>query len=168
MSPAAIAAILALTVYAIYKQTQKHEVIGKSRFKLAIIYGIVGLCVGGFARPESGIEWGILVGSLLLSVVVGLARGAKTHVWAERNGRVYSQGTVLTITLFLALVASKFAIGTACYFWGVNDDGGFGEIMLMIAVMVAFQAQIIWRRAQPLGARESSATPAASSSITVA
>jgi hypothetical protein len=29
----------------------------------------------------------------------------------------------------------------------------------MIAIMVAFQAQIIWRRAKPLGARESSEAP---------
>jgi hypothetical protein len=34
----------------------------------------------------------------------------------------------------------------------VGDDSGFGEILVTIAVMVAFQAETIWRRARPLGA----------------
>jgi hypothetical protein len=46
---------------------------------------------------------------------------------------VYSQGTPLTIGLFLGLVTAKFAIGTACYFLNISDDGGFGKILVMIA-----------------------------------
>ena len=161
MSPVEIAALVALTVYAIYRQTRRHEVVGKSRFKLAIIYGIVGIAVGGFHRPDSAGEIAIIVASIALSVVIGLARGHWSSLWAEADGRVYSRGTVLTISLFIGLIASKFALGTLAYFEGVNDSGGFGEIMLMIAVMVAFQAEIVWRRARPLGARSSSETPAA-------
>jgi hypothetical protein len=80
---------------------------------------------------------------LALSIVVGLARGARSRVWVDLDR--------LTIALFIALVASLFAIGTACYLWGISNAGGFGEVMLMIAFMVAFQAQITWRRARPLG-----------------
>jgi len=91
---------------------------------------------------------------LALSVVVGLARGRLTCLWAQ-DGRVYSKGTPLTIGLFLGLVAAKFAIGTACYFLHISDDGGFGEVLVMIAIMIAFQAEIVWRRAKALGARAS-------------
>ena len=49
-------------------------------------------------------------------------------------------------------MAVKFALGTAAYFLHVSDDGGFGEVLFMIAIMVAFQAEIVWRRAQSLGA----------------
>lgn len=160
MSPLAIVALLAMTGYAIYKQTQKHEVVGSSRFKLAFIYGIVGLAVGGFSRPDGWAEVLVLVVSLALSAVVGLARGRLSRLWAE-GGRVWSQGTPLTIGLFLGLVVVKFAIGTACYFLKISDDGGFGEILVMIAIMVAFQAEIVWRRAQPLGARTSDKTAVA-------
>ena len=80
----------------------------------------------------------------------GLIRGRLTRVWAAADGHAYSQGTPLTIGLFFALVAAKFAIGTAAYFLRVSDDGGFGEILIMIAVMVAFQAELIWRRARAL------------------
>jgi hypothetical protein len=74
----------------------------------------------------------------------------KTKVWAAADGKVYSQGTVLTIGLFLGLVAAKFAIGTGAYFLHISDDGGFGEVLIMIAIMVAFQAELIWRRARTL------------------
>jgi len=144
--------LVAMMGYAIYMQTKRHEVVGDSRFKLAIIYGVVGLAVGGMSLPEQPFEIGLLVAGLLLSIVVGLARGRYTRVWAE-DGRVYSQGTAFTITLFVLLVVTKFAMGTAAYFLGLSDGGGFGEILLMIALMVAFQAQIIWVRGRSLGAR---------------
>lgn len=158
MSPIEIVALLALVGYAIYRQTRRHEVVGAARFTLAIGYAIAGILIGGFSLPHTPAEVVVLGGGLVLSVVVGLARGRVTRLWAE-DGRVYCQGTALTVGLFLGLVAAKFAIGTACYFLHITDDGGFGEIMVMIAIMVAFQAELVWRRAQALGARASRKTP---------
>jgi hypothetical protein len=160
MSPIEIVALLALVGYAIYRQTRQHEVVGgASRFKLAVIYAIAGVVIGGFALPHSTAEVLVLGIGLALSVAVGLARGRLTRLWTE-DGRVYSKGTPLTIGLFLGLVAAKFAIGTACYFLHISDDGGFGEVLVMIAIMIAFQAEIVWRRAQTLGARASEKVPA--------
>jgi hypothetical protein len=148
--------LVAMIGYAIYRQTQRHEVVGSSRFTLAIIYAVVGLAVGGFSRPDSAAEWGLLAASLVLSVAVGLARGRLTRVWADDvsgEPRVFSQGTARTVGLFLAMVVAKFGLGTYAYFAHISDDGGFGEILIMIAVMVAFQAELIWRRARAIGAR---------------
>jgi hypothetical protein len=156
MSPFAIAALLALTGYAIYRQSLRQHVTGHARFKLAIIYAVVGLAIGGFSRPDTVAEWTLVIVSLALSVVVGLARGRLTRMWTEdtpEGRQIYSQGTAVTIGLFLALVVAKFTLGTYAYFAHISDDGGFGEIMVMIAVMVAFQAEIIWRRALGMGVR---------------
>ena len=49
----------------------------------------------------------------------------------------------------------KFAIGTIVYLRGIHEDAGAGEIMIMIAIMIAFYAEVVWRRAKPLGARNS-------------
>jgi hypothetical protein len=158
MSLIEILALLALVGYAIHRQTRRHEVVGAQRFTLAIAYAVAGVLVGGFALPHSPAEVLVLGLGAALSVAVGLARGRMTRLSAQ-DGRVYSQGTPLTIGLFLGLVAAKFAIGTACYFLHIDDDGGFGEILLMIAIMIAFQAELVWRRAQALGARASDKTP---------
>jgi hypothetical protein len=141
--------ILALVGYAIYQQTKRHEVHGSTRFKLAIIYGAVGLLVGGMHLPKTGLAVLFLVVSIVLSLVVGQIRGRLTRLWREGD-TVFSQGTAVTVGIFLALIASKFALGTVAYFMHVSDDGGIGEVMLMIGLMMAVQAELIWRRAQRL------------------
>ncbi len=155
MSSGELLWILAACGYAVYQQTRRHEIIGDSRFKMAIIYGVIGLIVGGYNVPHGLTSWVFLLISILLSLVVGYIRGRLTKVWNE-GGHVYSQGTPLTITLFLLMVLAKFGLGTAAYFLNVSDDGGIGEVLLMIAVMIAVQAELIWRRAKPLGALQSS------------
>ena len=155
MSPLALLILLALTGYAVYRQSQRHDVVAHGRFTMAIIYGVAALAVGGFSQPDTPAEWGLLVTSIALSVAVGLARGRFTRLFTEDrpDGRhVVSQGTALSIGLFLGMVVVKFGMGTWAYFHHVSDDGGFGEILLMIAVMVAFQAELVWRRARALGA----------------
>ena len=54
----------------------------------------------------------------------------------------------MTIALFVGLIAAKFGIGTYEYLAGVRDSAGFGEVLVMIGVMVAVQAQIVWIRAR--------------------
>lgn len=154
MSPVEIVALLALSAYAVYRQTKRTEVMGAGRFTMAIIYGVVGLVVGGFRFSGKPAEIALLVVSIALSLAVGLLRARYTRVEAE-DGRVFSQGTALTIGLFLAMVAVKFGIGTVAALSGVDADGGFGEVLVMIGIMLAVQSELIWRRARCLGARDS-------------
>ena len=60
MSATEILAILALVAWSVYRQTRTSQVTTKSRFKMAIIYTIVGLCVGGFDRPSGLIGYGMI------------------------------------------------------------------------------------------------------------
>lgn len=147
--------LLAMTVYAIYRQSMRHELNGKARFKLAIIYAVVGASVGGFYLPPDAASWTALLVSLGASVAVGIARGRLTRLTREPDGRIFSQGTPVTIGLFLLLVGCKYAWGAWEYFHNAHPHGGFGEVLLMIAAMVAMQAEIVWRRALALGATES-------------
>jgi hypothetical protein len=142
--------IAGLISYAVYKQTKVAPVTGRGRFRLALIYAIIGLALG-VTVPHSAAGLGLIAASLVFSLVVGLARGACTRVWRDRSGRVLSRGTVVTIGLFLALIASKFLLGTVAYFLKIHDSS-MGEILLMIGISVAIQAEIVWRRAQALGA----------------
>ncbi|GGL98340.1 DUF1453 domain-containing protein [Nakamurella endophytica] len=152
MSPLDLVAIVALVGYAVYKQTQVSEVTERGRFKLALIYGIVGLAVGGFNLPSGVGGWSMLAGSLALSVVIGLMRGHWTRMWRAADGRIFKQGTKLTVGLFIGMVVVKFGLGTVSHFTGIDDGEGFGEVMVMMALMIAVQAQLMWLRAQRMGA----------------
>jgi hypothetical protein len=149
MSPLDLVILLALVAWAIYNQTRVAEVsTGLGRYKMVVIYAVIGLLVGGFALPKNLAGVALIVFGLLLSAVVGLLRGRYTRVWVEADGRAVRRGTRLTVGLFLGLVAAKFALGTLAYFWHVDDGAGLGEILVMIAVMIAVQAEIVYRRAQ--------------------
>src|ERR1700743_3619043 len=151
MSTTALIIILALTGYAVFQQTRTHEITGKSRFKLALIYAIVGLVLGVHVA-HSAAAIGLLGISLLASLAIGYVRGTRSRMGGGADGRVYSQGTVLTVGLFLGLIAFKFALGTVAYLGHISYGTSMGEILLMIALMVGVQAEIIWQRAQALGA----------------
>ncbi|WP_333893631.1 hypothetical protein [Atlantibacter subterraneus] len=147
MTATQILMLIALTCWSVYKQTIRTEVNGKGRFKMAKIYGIVGLVVGGFYLPTDAIAWATVVLSIGASALVGVMRGNLTRLSVE-DGKVFSQGNALTIGLFLGLVAFKFLLGTWLYFNHPQPHNGFGEILVLIAIMVAVQAQIVWLRAQ--------------------
>jgi len=159
MSTTELIIIAALVGYAIYKQTRVSVVTGRARFKLALTYAIVGVVLG-ITVPHNAAAVGLLGASFVISLVVGFARGACTRVWREADGRVRSRGTAVTIGLFLALIASKFLLGTVAHFLNIHDSS-VGEILLMIAVSVAVQAEIVWRRAQMLGAGQLTGAPLA-------
>lgn len=147
MTTTQILMLIALTCWSVYKQTIRTEVRGNGRFKLAKIYGIAGLVIGGFYLPTDAIAWATVVVSMGASALVGVMRGNLTRLTVE-DGKVFSQGNALTIGLFLGLVAFKFLLGTWLYFSHPQPHNGFGEIIVLIAIMVAVQAQIVWLRAQ--------------------
>ncbi len=161
MSTTELIIILALTGYAVFKQTRTHEITGRSRFTLAMIYAIVGIVLGIHVAYSAG-AIALLAVSLLASLLVGFIRGTRSKMWRERDGRVYSRGTVFTVGLFLGLIAFKFALGTVAYFAHISYGTSIGEILLMIGLMVGVQAEISWRRAQAMGA---TTTPPAGSSM---
>ena len=148
MTPGEFLVILAMIAYAVYRQSQTHEIVGAQRFKIAIIYGVVGLVVGGFNLPRNVVSVLFLVASVLLSLVVGQLRGRLQPIWRKDDGTAWTRGTPLTVGLFLGMIVVKFGLGTVAYLVHDADDGGIGETILMIAIMVALQAEVIWRRSQ--------------------
>ncbi|SFM92072.1 hypothetical protein [Variovorax sp. OV329] len=147
MSATEIAILALMSVYALWRQSMQHAVsLGPARFKLALIYAGAGLVIGGYHLPPDRSSWLTLAGSLLASVGVGLLRGRYTRLWRDAQGQLWSQGTPLTITLFVLLVGGKFALGAWQYIHRQHPHGGFGEVLVMIALMLAMQSQIIWHR----------------------
>jgi hypothetical protein len=112
---------------------------------MVVIYAAVGLAVGGFDLPGGVAGWTMITAGLALSMVVRLLRGRATAVWGDADGRVWRRGTVRRI----------------------DDGAGFGEVLVMIALMFAVQAELIWRGARrlaggrPVSSRQPLRPPAA-------
>jgi hypothetical protein len=142
--------VVGLIAYAVYKQTVVAPVSGRGRFRLALTYAIIGIALG-VTMPHSPAGLGLIGASVVFSLVVGFARGACTRIWRSGDGRVISRGSTVTITLFLALIASKFGLGAVADQLDIHDSS-MGEIMVMIGISVAIQAEVVWRRARVLAA----------------
>ena len=149
MNTAELIAIVAIVAFSVYRQSRLTQVTGHGRFKLPIVYGIVGICLG-VSIVHTPLSLGLLAVGLVAGLVVGVLRGRLTRVWREADGRIYSRGTVMTVALFLGLIAFKFALGTVAYLTHAQYERGIGTVLVMIAVMLAMQAEIVWRRAQAL------------------
>jgi hypothetical protein len=150
MSSLEIVALLALTGWAVYRQTVVSTVTAGNRFTLAIVYAAIGLLVGGVALPRGTDGWALVLGGVLLSGVVGVLRGRLTRIWLDERGTVLRQGTVVTVGLFLGLIVVKVGLGVCADLAHVDGGEGFGETLVMIAVMIAVQAEIVQRRALAL------------------
>jgi hypothetical protein len=146
-------AIIALIGYALYRQTRVNEVTGRGRFELAAIYTAAGV-LSGVHVAHNRTAYGLLAVGLAASLVTGLLRGRRTRMW-QADGRIYTQGTVVTVGLFLGLVTFKFVLGTFAYLTHTPYESGIGSVLLMVGVMIAVQAELIWRRAGALRASAS-------------
>jgi hypothetical protein len=143
--------IAALVGYAIYRQTRINVITGHGRFTLAVIYTVAGL-LSGVHIARNPVAYGLLAVSIVASLAVGLLRGHLTRMWQAADGRILTRGTSLTVGLFLGLVVVKFALGTIAYLTHTAYESGIGSVLVMVGVMLAVQAELIWRRAQALRA----------------
>lgn len=147
MNPIEIVALIGLSAYSLYKQSHRRKLVSSKRFLLPAVYVIVGVAVGGFVLPQSVLAGVLLALGWLITLVTGFIRGVKTRIWIEEDGTRWAQGTALTITLFIAMIAAKLGLGSIAYVEHVNPAGGFGEIIASIGVMMLFQSEIVHRRA---------------------
>ena len=152
MSTIELIAIISLVGFAIYRQTRVNEVTGRSRFKLALICIGAGLLTGVHIAPDRT-AYGLLAISLAASFGIGLLRGRHTRMW-QTDGRILTRGTPVTVGLFLGLVAFKFALGTFAYLTHTPYERGIGSVLVMVGIMLAVQAELIWRRAAALRSRD--------------
>lgn len=149
MTTVELIALVALVAFSVYRQSRLAPVTGHGRFKLPLIYAMVGICLG-VSIVHTPLSLGLFAIGLVASLIVGLLRGRMTRVWREADGRIYSRGTVASVAMFFGLIAFKFALGTVAYLTHARYERGIGTILVMIGVMLAVQAELVWRRAQAL------------------
>jgi hypothetical protein len=151
MTSVEAAALAVLVGYAVYAQTRLRHVPEHERFILPFVYALIGLATGGISIPDDATSVSTLTAGILASAVVGLARGRVCQVWMAPDGSVHSQGTVLTVSLSLGLVAAVLGLNPYRDLLHIaTGNNPFGAVLWATAVMTAVAAALVQSRALAL------------------
>jgi hypothetical protein len=139
--------LLAIVPWSIYRQMRVHEVTTAGLVKLPLIFaaiGVLGFGTGDLAASADAIAY--LTVSAIVSIAIGLWRGAAIPMWRDEDGTLLSQGNGTTLALWTLLIAIKIAMGTAASITGIFPGEHPGEIFLFIAVSFAAQNLFVHHR----------------------
>jgi hypothetical protein len=141
---------IAVVLLLLARQVQKRSVKEDSRPLIFLILAVVGLAEAAqFLKSHSVGSEAILltVGSLVLAAVFGVIRAFTVRLWRE-DGKLYRQGTVLTIVLWLVSIGIHFGGDT------LIDSSAKGlsssTLLLYLAMTLGVQQIVVRYRATQL------------------
>ncbi len=94
--------------------------------------------------PPDGLVATVLLGlNVALGAAFGLARGATVRVWRDVAANWMTQGTFVTLGLWVAAIAARIGLG----FLGQGLPSK-GSIALFVGVTFGAQGLVVWLRMQ--------------------
>lgn len=122
-------------------------------FLLPLAATVYGLYQVTKTPPAGLIDLTLLAVNLGLGLVLGLGRGATMRVWRGAGGLLMSQGTLLTLGLWLVSIAVRIGFGILSH--GATN---MADLALFVGVTFGAQSAALWLRMQSPGvARETAA-----------
>jgi hypothetical protein len=153
--------LLVLLPWSIWRQMHAHAITRESLIKLPLIFAAVGVAgLGTRDIPTDAAAVGYLALSLALSLFFGVWRGNRISIWRDKAGDWISQGNRLTLTLWVALLATKFGLGTIASITDWFPGEHAGEVFLFLAFSFLAQNLVVARRTLWTGPRMTEAVPA--------
>jgi hypothetical protein len=139
--------LLFLLPWSIYRQMHPQPITRQGLVRLPLIFAIIGL-LGLSTRdiPADGAALGYVAFSLVLSIAFGVWRGALTSIWRDEAGVLMNQGNRTTITLWVALIATKVVLGTIASITEWFPAEHAGEVFLFLAFSFVAQNLVVARR----------------------
>jgi hypothetical protein len=136
-----------LLPWSLWRQMHEHQITREGLIKLPLIFAGIGLLgLGTQDIPTDAAAAAYMALSLLLSVSLGVWRGAVIPTWQNAAGDWMSKGNRLTISLWVALIAAKFVMGTIASVTGWFPATGTGEVFLFLGISFAVQNVVVARR----------------------
>jgi hypothetical protein len=141
---------VAVVLLLLARQVQKRSVKEDSRPLIFLVLAVVGLFEAGQflkAHPVGSEAILLTVGSLVLAVIFGIVRAFTVRLWRE-DGKLFRQGNVLTIVLWLVSIGIHFAGDT------LIDSSAKGlsssTLLLYLAMTLGVQQIVVRYRATRL------------------
>jgi hypothetical protein len=142
-SPLSPLLIAALAVFVIVRQFTPQLIRARALLVVPLVAGYFGLQALTRTPPDGVLAIALLAANLAVAVGLGALRGATIRVWRDAAGAWTSQGTVLTLGLWLALIAVRVAMAVLAH--GALP---VQEIALFVAATFVAQNLIVWLRTQ--------------------
>ncbi|MFD4671499.1 DUF1453 domain-containing protein [Lentzea sp. NPDC058450] len=144
---AEIVLIAAAIIYVMARRLMGEPAVGKRLLLLPVILGLIGLT----QTTPNGL--GFLLVSVVLSVAFGVLRGLTIRTY-EQNGIVMLRYTAMTVVLWVASIAARFAVGFALAPSGAQGNGlmlvvGAGllaEGLVVMSKAVRHGGQVVWAK----------------------
>lgn len=140
-----IAAVL--IVFIIYQQVRTRPLNPRQLVVLPLFLAALGVVNLNQHPPASAAAGGALAASVIIAVVLGIARGITTRVWWA-DGVLLRKGTVITLVLWVVSIGLRLLIGLVARRGGVPLSVTTGEIPLFLGVTLAAQNLVIWMHGQ--------------------
>ena len=142
--------IAAAVVWILWKQIQAAPIKSRLLVLAPLVMGYFGI------RNTPGSTWSsagdltlILVGAVF-SIGLGLARGGTIHVWREQDGRLWRQGSKMTLLLWGALLLVRVVMAGVAAGTGHRAATGLGPILFSLALSFAAQNAVTGMRMSAL------------------
>ena len=148
---------LAAFAFLLYRQVQRRPIGGRGRGtvrrgEIALVLLAVGAIeLASFAqhRHFGAASVAILCASFAVGGALGVARGFAVRLWSE-NGRLYRQGTAITVVLWLVGVGLPLAGERLIERAGGPAGAGQATLLLYLALAVTVQTLVLRRRVRAL------------------
>jgi hypothetical protein len=111
------------------------------------VYGVFVLRKSGTLTHTDQV-WLVVQG--VVSVAVGMARGATVRVY-EQNGYAWAKYRPVTLLLWVASIAGRFALEAAAIASGAGRTAMTSSVMLMFGLSLAAESLIVLPRAYASG-----------------
>ncbi len=165
MSPLSLLLVAAVLVWVVQRQFVGRFVATRRTLTVPLVLGVLGL----FSIAQAHVEWttaalGWIAVDLVLTVVLGLARGCAIHL-SLRDGYLYQRGGVPSLALWLLSIGARVLVAVLA---SGTPAGPAVEatLMLTFGISLGVQGLVLLARVQadgrplaPAGTRRTDRSP---------
>jgi hypothetical protein len=143
----ALLILLTILPWSIWRQMHARPVTVNGLVRLPLLFAVAAAVFGlsGHVRTITSTEIIYNAACAVLAIAFGVWRGAHVSIWHE-DDTAMQRGNRTTLTLWIAMIALKIALGTAAAVTGWIPAEGASAVLGFFALTMAIQNLAVARR----------------------
>lgn len=147
-SPVEIVVAVAAVAFVLWSRMKGQPLRAKRLLVLPVVLVVIGaLDLSGSLSPA---DVGFLVGGLIVSVILGAARGVTIEVYPSQ-GELWQRYRPSTVALWVALIVIKVTLVAVASATGAQAGGGTNSLLLTLGASLLAEAAVVGPRALSTG-----------------